>query len=78
MAGLEPDELEPEEPEPEEFEPDEFEPEEFEPDEFEPEAAGADVEVEAGVEDEESDLLSAVAGAADLSALTFAARESLR
>jgi len=73
LAGLEPDELEPEE-----LEPDEFEPDEFEPDEFEPEAAGADVEVVAGVEDEESDLLSAVAGAADLSALTFPARESLR
>ncbi|GAA3929822.1 hypothetical protein Aau02nite_02810 [Amorphoplanes auranticolor] len=68
FAGLEPDE-------PLELEPDELEPEEPEPDEpeLEPAAAG----VEAGVDDEESDLLSA-AGAADFSALTFPARESLR
>jgi hypothetical protein len=60
---------------PEEPDPDELDPEELDPEELElaPAAAG----VAAGVEDDESDLLSA-AGAADFSAPTFPARESLR
>ena len=70
FAAPEPDELELDEPEL-----DEPEPEEPEPEELEPAAAGA--EVEAGVEDEESDLPSVVV-AADFSALTLPARESLR
>jgi hypothetical protein len=63
LAGLEPDELDPEEPEPDELE--------------EPELELAAAGVAAGAEDDESDLLSP-AGAADFSALTFPARESLR
>jgi hypothetical protein len=77
LAGLELDELELDEPEPDEPEPDELEPDALELvelDEPAPEVAG----VEAGVEDEESDLPSEAAGSADFSALTFPARESLR
>jgi hypothetical protein len=89
LAGLEPDEREPEpdpdDPEPDDLPPDEPEPEpEPEPDELEPEPDDSEDDFEpepagvaAGVE-EESDLLSAAAGAADFSALTSPARESLR
>jgi hypothetical protein len=84
---LAPEDLAPDEPEPEpepdepEPEPDEPEPDEPEPDEFDPAAVDAEVEVVAGVEDDESDLVSVEAGApfsAPFSALTLPARESFR